>query len=275
MDPDAAFLELFERTGEFDPGDKEYPSYRAFNVTAVERGRTLVEWLETERPLEGQRALDIGCGSGGLAIALAEYGARVDAIEPDPVRHAWAAARIAGHRAAVELHRASAERLPFADGTFALVTLDAVIEHVEDTAATIREVGRVLGPGGIAYILSPNKASVLNIVHDPHYRMLGVVLMPRRLGKLYVERIRRHERGYWVNHIPTKRWLRRELRRAGLSPELVVPPGFEKLRTPEAIRHPVARRAAVLAQRLGLASALPRLALAQYPTLTLLARKPS
>lgn len=274
MDPDAAFLELFQQTSEFDPSDKEYPSYFGFNVKAIDRGRIVVARLASEHRLDGQRALDIGCGSGGLAIALAQAGARVDAIEPDPLRFAWAEARISGYCADVQLQSASAEQLPFPDGTFAVVTLDSVIEHVLNPAVTIREIARVLQPDGIVYIVSPNKTSLLNIVHDPHYQMFGVVLMPRWLGKFYVERIRRHERGYWVNLIPTKRWLTRQLANAGLTTKHVIPDGFEKLSNPGEIRHPTARRAAMLADRIGVGSILPHVARAQYPTFVLIARKP-
>lgn len=272
-DPDAAFLELFERTAEFRPGDGEHESYRNFNLHALDRGRSVVTRLNAANPIDGKRALDIGCGSGGLAIALAEAGATVDAIEPDPIRLEWARARIGGHSADVRLADGVAENLPYPDATFAIVTLDSVIEHVEDPAAVIREVARVLQPGGITYVVSPNKASVLNLIRDPHYQMLGVVLMPRWLGKLYVERVRRVDRGYWVNVIPTRRWLIRQLDRAGIGAEPVIPDGFEKLATPDKILHPLGRRAATVAARLGLGAALPRLALAQYPTFILLGRR--
>jgi 2-polyprenyl-3-methyl-5-hydroxy-6-metoxy-1,4-benzoquinol methylase len=80
MEPDARFLNLFEATVEFDPTDNKYEAYRAFNLRPVERGRVLVDWLRQEHALVGLRVVDVGCGSGGLAIALAEAGAVVDAI---------------------------------------------------------------------------------------------------------------------------------------------------------------------------------------------------
>jgi ubiquinone/menaquinone biosynthesis C-methylase UbiE len=274
MEPDARFLNLFEATVEFDPTDKKYESYRAFNLKAVERGRALVDWLRQEHALVGVRALDVGCGSGGLAIALAEAGAVVDAIEPDPTRFRWAQERIAGHGAAVTLSDAVAERLPYSDNTFGLVTLDSVIEHVEDPGLVIKEAARVLQPGGIVYIVSPNKLSLFNILRDPHYTMFGVVLLPRWLGKLYVERVRRVKRGYWVNITPTKRWLVRRFAFAGVDLKLVEPDGFEKLSDPSVpIRNKAVRRLALAARRLGLVSSLRRVALAQYPAFILVGRK--
>lgn len=274
MDADTRFLTVFEATAEFQPGDKKYAAYRSFNLKAVDRGRRVVGRLRRERPLAGLRALDVGCGSGGLAIALAEAGAMVDAIEPDPVRFRWAQERIAGYGAKVTLTAAKAERLPYLDDTFAVVTLDSVIEHVEDPALVVKEVARVLQPGGIVYMVSPNKLSVFSILRDPHYEMFGVVLLPRWLGKLYVERVRRVERGYWVNITPTKRWLVGRFAAAGVELELLDPEGFEKLADPAVpIRNKAVRTLALTARSLGLQGSLHRVALAQYPAFIFLGRK--
>jgi ubiquinone/menaquinone biosynthesis C-methylase UbiE len=274
MDADDRFLAVFEATAEFQPGDKKYEAYRGFNLKALDRGRRVVDRLRRTYPLDGLRALDVGCGSGGLAIALAEAGAVVDAVEPDPIRLRWAQERIVGHGAAVALIAAKAERLPYPDNTFAVVTLDSVIEHVEDPALVVKQVARVLQPGGIVYVVSPNKLSLFNILRDPHYTMFGVVLLPRWLGKLYVERVRRAARGYWVNVTPTKRWIVRRFASAGVELELLEPEGFEKLSEPAVpIRNQTVRRIALAARRLGLAGSLRRVALAQYPAFILLGRK--
>jgi ubiquinone/menaquinone biosynthesis C-methylase UbiE len=271
---DRDFFDLFQQTAEFGPRDREYDAYLSFNMRAVERGRSVVALLRRFRPVDGVAALDIGCGSGGLAIALAESGARVSAVEPDPTRRAWAEARIRGHRESVELMAGTAERLDFPDDSFDVVTLDSVIEHVEDPAATIREVCRVLRPGGIVYLVWPNRLSLINVLHDPHYQMLFVVLMPRKLGKFYVERVRRVQRGYWVNRIPTSRSLSRRFAQYGVDLQILEPEGIQKIANPATIRrHKWIRRLALTAAHLGLSRALRRLAVAQHPTHTAIARK--
>jgi 2-polyprenyl-3-methyl-5-hydroxy-6-metoxy-1,4-benzoquinol methylase len=274
-DPDAAFREIFSKTAEFTPTDKKYAAYVSFNEKAVERGRSVVKRLGELIELRGCDALDIGAGSGGLSIALADAGARVRAIEPDPNRLQWAKVRIQGHGAEVDLSEASAEALPFAGESFDLVTLDSVVEHVQDPRRVVEEVSRVLRPGGTAYLVTPNKLSAFNVLRDPHYEMFGVVLLPRWLGKPYVERVRRVERGYWVYVIPTKRWLVRRFAKAGARVEQLIPDGFEKLAVPGAeIRGPRAVRVvARIAVRLRMTGLLRRLALAQYPAFVLLARK--
>jgi 2-polyprenyl-3-methyl-5-hydroxy-6-metoxy-1,4-benzoquinol methylase len=274
-DPDAAFLKLFSETAEFTPADSKYAAYVSFNKNAVERGRAVARRLAEHIELRGCDALDIGAGSGGLSIALAEAGCRVRAIEPDPVRFQWAKTRTEGHGVEVDLSDAAGETLPFPDESFDLVTLDSVLEHVQDPLRVIEEVSRVLRPGGIAYLVTPNKLSLFNILRDPHYEMFGVVLLPRWLGKLYVERVRRVKRGYWVYVIPTKRWLVSRFARTGVRLEQLIPEGFDKLMTPGAkLRGPKA--VGIIAQvalRLRMEGLLRRLALAQYPAFVLLACK--
>ncbi len=274
-DPDTRSIACFEETSEFDPTHRKYAAYRILNLAAVDRGRLIVERFAERARIDGAWALDVGTGSGGIAIAPAEAGASVDAIEPDPVRFRWATERVAGHCVPVRLGSSAGESLPFDAATFDIVILDSVIEHVENRRKVIRELARVLRPGGNAYLVSPNKLSVFNILRDPHYAMFGVVLLPRWLGKFYVVRVRGVDRGYWVNVTPTKRWLLRNLTLGRLEVEQVVQDGFEKLALPGApFRGPrPVRLVARAAVWLGLASTLQSLAMAQYPAFILLARK--
>jgi 2-polyprenyl-3-methyl-5-hydroxy-6-metoxy-1,4-benzoquinol methylase len=272
---DEAFVALFERTGEFAPGDRKYLAYRNFNLRAVERGHRVAAQVGEFVRLEGARVLDVGCGSGGLSIAFAQRGAQVSAIEPDATRRAWAEERIAGHDVIVELSDSVAERLNHADESVDVVLLDSVIEHVEDPQATLREVVRVLRPGGVVYITWPNKWSLPLILRDPHYQMLGVVLMPRWLGRLYVERVRKVERGYWVNRIPTRRWLARRLRELDVGLVSLEPEGLEKLTRPETMsgRYPLVRWLAITAAKLRASGLLAKVVIAQYPGPSAIGRK--
>jgi ubiquinone/menaquinone biosynthesis C-methylase UbiE len=262
---DQAFYELLVQTAEFQPHEASYEKFMSFNLRAVERGRLLVSRLEERKPLQGATALDIGAGSGGLSIALAERGAKVTALEPDEGRRRWAQTRIAGYGANVELRDGEAENLGFPDETFDLVTLDSVLEHVADPGDTISEVARVLKPGGLVYLTWPNKSSLASVWKDPHYRMFGVVLMSPKIGKFYVERVRSGHRGYWVNHIPTRRWVERRMRRAGLTPHREVPEGLEKINDPDSIqKSPRVRSVARAAKAVGLTRVLFHVAVAQY-----------
>ena len=93
------------------------------------------------------RLLDVGCGSAWLGDHFERYtGVDVSAEAID-----------AGRARGLEVLRANVdEPLPFEDGSFDGVVLKDVLEHVGDPAALVREVGRVLQPGGRVFASSPD-----------------------------------------------------------------------------------------------------------------------
>ncbi|MGC9221448.1 MAG: class I SAM-dependent methyltransferase [Solirubrobacteraceae bacterium] len=100
--------------------------------------------------------LDVGCADGYYTVALAEAGAsRVVGLEIDA--GTLAKAKAAEHSASVSYMVGEAEQLPFDDHEFDGVLLNEVLEHVNDEARTLREVARVLRPGGRLALFSPNR----------------------------------------------------------------------------------------------------------------------
>jgi demethylmenaquinone methyltransferase/2-methoxy-6-polyprenyl-1,4-benzoquinol methylase len=100
----------------------------------------------------GQRILDVATGTGLVAQALVRrYDVAVVGLDQSPQMLAAAAARLAR---APELARritlveGEAERLPFADGEFEHLTFTYLLRYVDDPAATLRELARVVAPGG-------------------------------------------------------------------------------------------------------------------------------
>ena len=102
-------------------------------------------------PLGGRRLIDIGCGQGRLAGALAEDGARVTGVDPGTAAIAVARESVPGARFEI----ASAERLPFADAAFEGAVLLNSLHHVPDPAAALREAARVVGPGRAVVVIEP------------------------------------------------------------------------------------------------------------------------
>jgi ubiquinone/menaquinone biosynthesis C-methylase UbiE len=101
----------------------------------------------------GLRVLEIGCGCGSEAERFARAGAHYTAVDltnaaVDITRRRFQLANLEGR-----FVQGDAENLPFAEGSFDLVYSHGVLHHTPDTPRTIREVHRVLSPGGRAVIM--------------------------------------------------------------------------------------------------------------------------
>jgi|SRR5579883_2331774 len=133
------------------------PRARAYLTSAVhaagpdlERAKVLV----SQAVPTAAQALDIGCGAGHLSFALAPYVARLIALDPS-ARMLAAVSETAGSRGLrqIETRQGTAESLPFADGCFQLVCTRYSAHHWTRLQAAVRELGRVLTPGGHALLI--------------------------------------------------------------------------------------------------------------------------
>jgi SAM-dependent methyltransferase len=121
------------------------------------------------------RVLDLGCGIGHSYRELAPR--QTVGVDLDP-------GALAGQER--ETVRADMRRLPFSDGSFGSVLAVHSIEHVPDAEAVLREVVRVLEPGGRAVFVTPNRLTfgLSDEIIDPyHYveydaRQLGALCAP-------------------------------------------------------------------------------------------------
>lgn len=108
----------------------------------------------------GLPVLDYGCGHGMAAVVLARRGGHVTAFDLSPGYLAEARRRAAANGVSIEFVQADAERLPFADGSFARIWGNAILHHL-DLRRAARELNRVLQPGGIAVFCEPWGANPL------------------------------------------------------------------------------------------------------------------
>ncbi|WP_418230138.1 glycoside hydrolase family 99-like domain-containing protein [Burkholderia mayonis] len=114
-------------------------------------------YLVARKLAKGLRVLDIACGEGYGSFALAREAATVVGVDisEDAIRHAQAEY---GQRAAnLEYVVGSAANIPLGDASVDLVVSFETIEHHDQHEAMIREIRRVLRPGGLVIISSPNK----------------------------------------------------------------------------------------------------------------------
>lgn len=146
-----------------DPAERTAPT--RWSGPNIERGTSTAVGMNVEYRLAKilQRGLlhgdwlDCGCADGGYTVALAVLGADtvvgVD-VEPERVARARQRSRPLPN---VSYCCASADAMPFADASFDGVFLNEVLEHVEDEGRTLREIRRVLRPGGHLVLISPNR----------------------------------------------------------------------------------------------------------------------
>ena len=103
-------------------------------------------------PLDGLRVLDLGCGKGRFALALAALGAEVVGVD--------LSGAMLAHAAGIGRARATARRLPFASAAFDAVVAVEMLEHVDAVAPVLREARRVLRPGGRLVIVDKNALAI-------------------------------------------------------------------------------------------------------------------
>jgi demethylmenaquinone methyltransferase/2-methoxy-6-polyprenyl-1,4-benzoquinol methylase len=109
------------------------PRWRSFLVSRV-------------RAAPGDTVLDVATGTGAVARELIRRkGCRVVGVDVTPEMLAEARRRLGPD---VELVEARAEQLPFADASFDALTFTYLLRYVDDPAATLRELARVVRPGG-------------------------------------------------------------------------------------------------------------------------------
>src|SRR5262245_34037787 len=113
--------------------------------------------LEQAALQAGHRVLDIGCGTGTLAVLIKHKYPEVEVVGLDPDPKALARAARKARRAAlsIQLDRGFADQLPYAEGSFDRVFSSFMLHHVEGDAkaATLREVCRVLKSGARLHLL--------------------------------------------------------------------------------------------------------------------------
>jgi ubiquinone/menaquinone biosynthesis C-methylase UbiE len=169
---------------------------------------------------QGARTLDVGCGQGIDVARYAEAGALATGVDLTPRHLELAGMYLEARGLQATLVRGDAERLPFDDGEFDRVSSNGVLHHTPDMPAALREIRRVLRPGGEALVIVYNRNSL-------HYWLHQVLLHGVLLGKLLRERTMEGVMSTTVEgtegdarplvRVYTRKQLRRELEAAGFT----------------------------------------------------------
>lgn len=108
----------------------------------------------------GARLLEVGCGMGTDLLQFARGGALVTGIDLTPRSIAISRKHLALYEKWGDFAISDGETLPFADESFDVVYSNGVLHHTPDTAGAVREVHRVLRPGGLARVMLYHRGSL-------------------------------------------------------------------------------------------------------------------
>ena len=153
----------------------------------------------------GARLLDFGCGSGDITRALLADGFAMTGIDLSPAMIAMARQQPGADGIEWTVAQPGAVTLPFADASFDGALASSVLEYHPDPAAQLREIARVLKPGGIFAFTVPDMKHPLRIKEEKWRGLATSFLWP--LLKLtprhdYFEYLR-----VSVNRWPLEKWL--------------------------------------------------------------------
>jgi len=154
-------------------------------------------WIDERVGLAGKKVLDVGCGGGILAEAMAQRGAQVTGIDMGEAPLAVARLHQLESGVSVEYEQSTAEE--FAEqhaGTFDVVTCLEMLEHVPDPGSVIRACTRLLKPGGQVFFstINRNPKSFLFAIVGAEYVLR---MLPRGTHE-FAKFIRPAELGGWI-----------------------------------------------------------------------------
>lgn len=187
-----------------DPKLIQQMTHNEADMAFKKRVQTIFEWI----PLgDDARILDCACGRG-FYLNMIRHVSRCALVglelEDEIIRKAQ---RNVGHLPGITLTRGNIYALPFPDDWFDGVILSEILEHIDDDVAGLREVRRVLKPGGVVAITVPN--ANYPFLWDP---------INKTLETLFRTKIRRGPlAGIWANHVRlyTREQLRAAVEQAG------------------------------------------------------------
>jgi ubiquinone/menaquinone biosynthesis C-methylase UbiE len=202
--------ELFTKT--VDDWARFYADSKPKTLNAqnlVSRRRFALEMLESRLP-SGAKVLDVGCGTGHLAAELAQRGFEAWGLDVSDAMVRYARE----HHRADRFQVGDIERIPFLDNTFDGVMCLGVMEYLSSDEPALREMWRVLKPGGRAVITTPSSICPFHYM-DRSFERLRFIFRPlvrfirdRRGSKppspsetLPIVTHRRYYRGRWLKQL--------------------------------------------------------------------------
>lgn len=203
------------------------PMWFDYALSTNMRGDAITALLAPHLPTNAKRYLDVGCGFGGFPVAFAKLGMEAMGFEIDSERAAFAAANCLDHGLSDCVFEASVLDPDLAErfGTFDVITLIDVIEHVLDVPLTLRNVANLLNPGGIVLFEIPNRLDLSFVAHDGHLSLYGITLLRRPDAMRYHHAVY-HSDNYDIGEYFPLAYYRRMLRQFGCNTTVLRNPMF-------------------------------------------------
>ncbi len=156
-------------------GDRSDDSHAILDEESrIRKAKKIVAVLQQEMDLSKLKVLDIGTGSGHIAVELSKAAKEVHSVDIVDER------RI---KKGYSFKQIDSEKLPYKAGEFDVVVTNHVVEHVPNQELHLKEIQRVLKKGGYMYLATPN----WYWISDPHYRLPFLPVMPKSLGSAYIK----------------------------------------------------------------------------------------
>lgn len=147
-------------------GDPGSPSYFQSLLAARNAYAPWMSEVLNYSDAAGLRVLDVGCGQGIDVAQYALAGARAFGVDLTPRHVDLARQHVRGLGVDADIQEGDAEGLPYESESFDRVSSNGVLHHTPDMPAALREIRRVLRPGGDGLVIVYNKLSLHYLVHE-------------------------------------------------------------------------------------------------------------
>jgi SAM-dependent methyltransferase len=141
----------------------EFATREFFDEVERHRYQEYAPWMPSVMGFDdfkGKRLLEVGCGMGTDLLQFARGGADCTGVDLTPRSVEISSLHFGLYDMRADFVLGDGERLPFADESFDVVYSNGVLHHTPDTARAVREVHRVLRPGGLARVMLYHRNSL-------------------------------------------------------------------------------------------------------------------
>jgi 2-polyprenyl-3-methyl-5-hydroxy-6-metoxy-1,4-benzoquinol methylase len=146
------------------------------------RMEVAAQWAAELGPAPPAPALDVGCGAGLMSVELARLGLEVIATDASDGMVQTARGLMARHHLQdrVSVQQADVHALPFGDGRFGMVVALGLLPWLDDPAAAVTELARVLAPGGTVILTADNSRRLNRFLEPREHPLLEPLRLARR-----------------------------------------------------------------------------------------------